>query len=106
MVPGKPRGREHDDARASVAGIGDAIHQAEVHALIDELAHRLLAHRRAPGEFGQPGPFHIEISGQAHMSNSCLDMSTRTHEFEDPGLKAAHRVIKEPADIGVPPRRS
>jgi len=95
IQPGEAGRRELDDSSASVAWICNAVNQSELHTLIDELTHRLLAHGGAPGELGQARPLHVEISCQTDMSGPRLHVPAFAHEFKDSGFETTHALLRK-----------
>lgn len=89
--------------RAPVGRIGDAIDEAQLGALIDQLAHRLLAHGRAAGELRQPGPLHVEIAREADMRDPRFVVPLLAHQLEHAAFEAPHCVVEQATDIGMPP---
>jgi hypothetical protein len=77
--------------------------QPALRALVDQFAHRLLAHRGAARKLGQPRAVDVEIAGEADMGDARRAVTAGRHEFENPRLEPAHRIVEQPADIGVTP---
>jgi len=46
------------------------------------------------------------VAGQADMGDARLVVALLAHQFEHAALEAAHCVVEQPTDIGMPPRRA